>query len=306
LEVFEMSDILFQLSQGLAEAVQSAGASTVRVDARHRVPATGIIWSAGGLILTAHHVIRQDQNIQVGLPDGRVLAAELLGRDATRDLALLQVEATDLKPAELTVGDEATPLKPGHLVLALGRPGRTVQSTLGIVSALGNSWRTPAGGLIDHYLQTDVVMYPGFSGGPLIDVAGRVLGMNSSALMRGVSLSVPVPTLRQVIEDLHAHGRVRRGYLGVSIQPVELPAALGRELDQATGLMVMAVHPGGPAEDAGVMLGDILVRFDELPIRRLDDLTAALSGDRVGSTVLLRILRGGALAEKQVVLGERE
>jgi S1-C subfamily serine protease len=306
LEVFEMSDILSQLSQGLAEAVQSAGVSIVRVDARHRIPATGIIWSADGLVITAHHVIRQDENIQVGLPGGDSVAAQLLGRDATRDLALLRVGESDLVPPDLAEWDEAALPQSGHVVLALGRPGRTVQATLGIVSALGENWRTPAGGLISHYLQTDVVMYPGFSGGPLIDVSGRVLGMNSSALVRGVSLSVPVPTLRQVAADLQAHGHVRRGYLGISIQQVQLPVVLGEQLGQSTGLMVMAVHPDGPAEDAHLMLGDILVRFDEHPIRCLDDLMVALTGDRVGSTASLQLIRGGSLEYRQVVVGERE
>jgi S1-C subfamily serine protease len=301
-----MSDILSKLSQGLAAAVESAGASIVRVDARRRVPATGIVWSTDGLILTAHHVVRQEENIQVGLPDGRSLEAGLLGRDPTRDLALLHVEAADLRPADLVTGDEVASLQPGHLVLALGRPGRSVQSALGIVSALGEGWRSPAGGLISHYLQTDVVMYPGFSGGPLIDVSGCTLGMNSSALVRGVSLTVPVSTLRQVVADLQAHGYVRRGYLGVSVQPVQLPPALGEQLGQSTGLMLMAVHPDGPAERAGMMLGDILVRFDDRPVRRLDDLTSALGGDRVGSTASLQLVRGGSVEYKQVVIGERQ
>jgi S1-C subfamily serine protease len=148
-------------------------------------------------------------------------------------------------------------------------------------------------------------MYPGFSGGPLVDVAGRVLGMNSSALSRGASLTVPVSTLLQVVDELRAHGRVRRGYLGVSIQPVQLSPSLAEKLEQTHGLIVMAVHPGAPAEQASLMLGDILIKFGDRPIRRLDDLMAALAEDQVGSRVLLQIVRGGDLIEKEVTIGER-
>ena len=147
-------------------------------------------------MVTAHHVVKRDENITVGLPNGDTVAASLVGRDPTTDLAVLRADAA-LTPAEWS---EPESLRVGHLVLALGRPGRTVQATLGIVSALGDQWRTPAGGTVDRYLQTDVVMYPGFSGGALVDAAGKVLGVNSSALMRGTSLALPVPTLRRVVE----------------------------------------------------------------------------------------------------------
>jgi S1-C subfamily serine protease len=246
--------------------------------------------------------VRRDDNISVGLPDGRAVSATLVGRDPTTDLAVLRAEATDLTPVAWVAPDE---LRVGHIVLALGRPGRTIQATLGIVSALGDEWRTPAGGKLDRYLQTDVVMYPGFSGGPLVDAAGQVLGLTTSALLRGVSLTVPAPTVRRVVEALQAHGRMRRGFLGVGAQAVRLPEAVARQVGQETGLLLVSVNPGGPAEKAGLLLGDTIVSLDDHPVRHMDDLLALLSAERVGVTTSVRFVRGGQVQEQSVVIGER-
>ncbi|HEY7711487.1 MAG TPA: trypsin-like peptidase domain-containing protein, partial [Candidatus Entotheonella sp.] len=232
------------------------------------------------------------------------VAATLVGRDPTTDVAVLRAQTAGLTPpawAEV----EANRLHVGHLVLAVGRPGRTVQATLGVIHALGNSWRTPAGGSIDRYVQTDVVMYPGFSGGPLLNAAGEVVGMNTSGLLRDASLTVPVPTLRRVVEMLLAHGRIRRGVLGVSTQPVRLPAALAASLGQETGLLLTAVEPAGPADQGGLLLGDTLVGLDGQPVRQHDDLLALMASDRIGATVPVRIIRGGQVQELQVRIGER-
>jgi S1-C subfamily serine protease len=297
-----MTEILSSLSEALADIADQGGRGLVRVEARRRLPASGIIWSADGYLVTAHHVVRRDDDIQVGLPDGRTVPAALVGRDPSTDLAVLRAEATGLTPAAWAVPDE---LRVGHIMLALGRPGRTVQATLGIVSALGDAWRTPAGGQLDRYLQTDVVMYPGFSGGPLVDPAGKVLGLNTSALLRGVSLAVPAPTVRRVVETLQTHGRVRRGFLGVGTQPVRLPEEVARQLGQETGLLLVSVNPGGPAGKAGLTLGDTIVGLDNEQVRHLDELSALLSADRVGAEVPVRILRGGQVQELKVVIGER-
>jgi S1-C subfamily serine protease len=180
-----------------------------------------------------------------------------------------------------------------------------VQATLGIVSVRGESWRTPAGGLMEHYMQTDIVMYPGFSGGPLVNAAGQVVGLNSSALLRGVSLTVPVATVRRVVAVLLAHGKIRRGYLGVSTQTVRLPAALQEPLQQETGLLVTTVEPDSPAEQGGLLLGDVLVTMDGTPVRHPDDLLTCLSADRIHAAVLVRLVRGGQLQERSIVIGER-
>jgi S1-C subfamily serine protease len=286
----------------MASAVEVAGKSVVRVEGRRRLPASGIVWSAEGVIVTAHHVVEQDENIGIGLPDGGTLTAALVGRDPTTDLAVLRAAGARLAPPTWI---EPGSLRVGSLALALGRPGRTVQATLGVISALGEAWRTPGGGAIDRYLQTDVVMYPGFSGGALVTVGGQFAGLNTSALMPGISLSIPAPTIRRVVEALLAHGRVPRGYLGISTQPVRLPAALQESLGQETGLLVVAVEGGSPAERDGLVLGDVIVGLEGAPVRHHDDLLSRLTAERIGKPVSLRIVRAGGVQEFQVTAGER-
>ncbi len=297
-----MDPNLQSLSNALAATVAAAGASVIRVDARRRMPASGIAWSADGLVVTAHHVVERDSDIRVGLADGRELPADLVGRDPTTDLAVLRVAASDLAPLDWTDPDD---LGVGQLALALGRPGRTVQATLGIVGALGGAWRTAAGGKVDRYLHTDVVMYPGFSGGPLVGADGRAIGLGSSALVRGASVVLPAPTVRRVVGEIVAHGHVRRGYLGVSAQAVRLPTAVAEHLGQESGLLLVGVEPEGPAAQAGLHMGDTLVRLDDQPLRHMDDLAAVLSGDRIGAELGLRYLRGAEVLVGHVRIGER-
>jgi S1-C subfamily serine protease len=262
------------------------------------------VWSRDGIIITTHHVIEQDDNIRVGLHSGQMVDATLVGRDVTTDLAVLRVASAELESPPWAEPDGST-LLVGHLVLALGRPGQRVQATLGIVSALGDSWRTPAGGLMDRYVQTDIVMYPGFSGGPLVNMSGQILGLNTSALLRERSLAIPLVTLRRVTEMLLAHGRMRRGYLGVSTQAVRLPAALSERLGQETGLLLITAESNSPAEQAGLLLGDTLVALDGTPLRHPDDLLSCLSTERIGTTGLVRLVRGGEIQERSIVIGER-
>ena len=298
-----MTNVFAELSDALANIVATAGAGVVRVEGRQRIPATGIVWSADGLIVTAHHVVSRDDNIQIGLPDGRTVSAALVGRDPSTDTAVLRAEATGLTPLAESNKQE---LGVGNLVLALGRPGKTVQATLGIVSALGDSWRTRMGGQIDRYLQTDVVMYPGFSGGPLVDAHGRLAGMNTSALLGGVSLAIPTATLARVADALVSDGRMKRGYLGVSTQRVKLPNDLREQLGQKSGLLIVSAEPDSPASAAGLALGDTIVTLDGEKVRDHDDLLALLSGDRVGTAVPVGIIRGGQVQQMQITIGERE
>jgi S1-C subfamily serine protease len=297
-----MADVLATLSNELAAVVENTGRSVVRVEARRRLPASGVVWSNDGLIVTAHHVVHRDENIRVGVGAETVPAA-LVGRDPSTDLAVLRVEGISQPAAPWETPDD---LQVGHLALALGRPGRSVQATFGIISALGEGWRSPAGGMIDRYLQTDVVMYPGFSGGPLVDALGNVRGINSSALMRGVSLAVPTSTVSRVVEALLEHGRIRRGYLGVGAQPARLPEAIAEELGQETGLLLVSVEKDSPAERGGLVMGDTIVGLGGERVRHLDDLMALLGGNAVGQETPIRVLRGGGLAEVSVVIGERE
>ena len=292
-----------ELSDGLANVVKAADPAVVRVEARRHVPASGVVWSADGLILTADHALRRDEDIRVGLGDGQALEATLIGRDPTTDLALLQVAATGMSPLEAAGEDE---MSVGHIVLALARPGRTVQATFGIVSGLGEGWRTRMGGQIDRYLQTDVVMYPGFSGGPLVGGNGHLLGLNTSGLGQGVSLTIPVATISRVVESLRAHGRVRRGYLGVSTQRVRLPDDSADSLGQKFGLLVISVESGSPAAEGGMTLGDTIVALGGRPVSRHEDLLVALAGDVAGQKEIVKVLRGGAVQELTIKVGERK
>ncbi len=297
-----MSTLLSDLSAALADVVAAVGAGVVRVEARRRLPASGVIWTSEGVIVTAHHVVEESEGIVVGLPGGGTAPARLVGRDPASDLAVLRAEASGLTVPPLADGAD---LKVGNLVMALGRPGHTVSAALGMISALEGKWRTPAGGALDRYVQVDVTMYPGFSGGPLVDAEGHVVGINTSALLRGVSLTIPITNVRQVVETLLAHGRLRRGYLGVGAQAARLPASLAQQVGQETGLLLASIEPDSPAERGGLLVGDILIAGDGRPLRHVDDLLALLNDATVGSVVKMRALRGGQAVELPITIGER-
>lgn len=288
---------LQQFSDALAAAVEKAGRSTVTVDARGRLPATGVVWSADGEILTADHVVRRDENINVTLPDGSRFSARLVGRDPSSDLALLKIEAAGLDVPEWAE------VRVGHLVLALGRPD-DLQAAVSNVVSLGG----PVRGAFRHleaYIQTDVTMFPGFSGGPLVDVSGRVAGVNSSALARGASIAVPVAAARRVADALRQHGRIQRGFLGISTQPVPLPEAIAAQAGQPSGLMIIGVEKDSPAEKGGLLQGDVLIGLGGQRMAEVEALQAALGPGTVGQAVAVRVVRGGQIAELSVVVGER-
>jgi len=288
-------------SELLAGAVETAGASVVRVEGRRGRPASGTVWSADGTIVTADHSLRDDDHTAVTLPDGRELTASVVGRDPTTDLAVLRVAATDL--FAVTWG-ELDILRVGHPVLALARPGRTVRARFGIVSVLGAEWRTPYGARLAQYLEPDIAPAPGFSGGLLTDAAGRALGVNTAGLVRGTVVTVAGSTLRRVVESLVTHGRIRRGYLGVAAHRVRLPGAVEAPAQRA-GLLVVGVEPDSPAERGGVLLGDTLTAIDGQPVSRFGDLLGLLGEDRIGTVVSIRVLRAGQMRELSVPVGER-
>jgi len=293
---------LEHLSEALASAVQLAGEGVVRVEGRRRIPSSGIVWNADGLVISAHHTIDRRSEVRVGLPNGEAATAKLLGRDPATDLAVLRMSATG---ARMLNRSEAGQVKVGHLALALGRPGDAVQATFGIVSAIEAGWRSPLGGHVEQFLQSDVVMYPGFSGGPLIDAWGKLIGMNTSALVRGIALAIPVATIERVSQALVEHGRIRRGFLGVGVQPARLPQAMEDPSGQATGLLVASVEAGGPAQKGGILLGDVLLSLGGERLAAMEDLLAALGGDVVGKATPVEILRGGKRTTLNVTIGER-
>ncbi|HLJ60907.1 MAG TPA: trypsin-like peptidase domain-containing protein [bacterium] len=296
-----MSNASETLSDLAAAAVEAGAPYVVRVDARRR-PASGVVWSSDGLVVTADHVVHRDEGVMVGLPDGESVPATLVGRDPSTDLALLQIQTEGLAAAAWRDVDGA---RVGHVVLALGRPGRTVRATLGILSALGGSWRTPAGGEVDTYIETDAAPLPGFSGGALVDTAGRVLGVHTTGLVRGAVVTVPTVTVRRVVDALRAHGRIRRGFLGIATHAVPLPPLLRQQLGQRTGLLVFSIEQDGPAARAGVVFGDTIVALGGQPVRRVDDLWGLLGEGQIGTSVPLRVVRAGELRDLPVVPGER-
>jgi S1-C subfamily serine protease len=294
---------LTEFSEGLSAAVEKAGASTILVDARKRYPASGIAY-AEDLVLTADHVVTREENIKVILPDGKNLTATIAGRDPGSDLAVLRLAEKALSAAKTS--DAA---KVGQLVLALGRPNtKGMQASWGIVTSISGPTRTFRGGMLDEYILTETTPYPGFSGGPLINTEGEVLGLNTSGLTRGSSLTIPVKVAWQVAEALAKHGSVKRGYLGVRTQPVEIQEtarqALKREQDH--GLLVLWLEEGGPAANGGLLVGDILVAVGGQSVSDPDDLFAALGSDTVGKAVEVEILRGGRPETVNVTVGERK
>lgn len=297
-----MSTNLQAFSDELAALTRNAGQQIVRVEGRSRLPASGIVYAADGVIVTAHHVVERNDNLRVGLPNGETVDATLVGRDPAVDLAVLRIEQSGLAAATWV---DAGDLSVGNLILAVGRPGKHVQATIGVVSALGGEWRTGAGSEIDHYLQTDVVMYPGFSGGALVMMDGRLAGVNSSALVRGASVTIPAATVKRVVETLLTHGHMPRGYLGVGLQPVRLDAALQESFGQPTGLMLMSVETDSPAAQGGLLQGDVLVMLDGAPVRQLDELQALLNSERAGKIVPIRFVRAGAVQEMNVTIGRK-
>jgi S1-C subfamily serine protease len=292
---------LVALSNELADAVERAAQWTVAIHARRRIPSSGVVWRPG-VVVAASHTVRRDEDISITLPNGNTVAATLAGRDPGTDLAVLRVSEDASEAAATVAPDDA--LRVGALVVAVGRPGESVTASLGTISAIGGEWRTWQGGRIDRFVRLDLAIYDGFSGGPLVDAAGRVLGINTSGLTRSAPVTVPILTVSRVADELLAKGHVSRGYAGIAVQPVEVPERLAREhaLPADTALLVVAVEPGGPADRAGVLMGDVLVALEGTPLREPSDLLAGLS---TRSPVELRLVRGGAPVSVSLTPGER-
>lgn len=291
-----------ELSDLLATAVERAGASVVQVSARRGIGSSGVVWSADGVVVAADHNIQREEDITLGLPDGGTVAAKVVGRDPSTDIAVLRAEASGLAVPEWS---DLSAVKVGQLALGVLRPGRSVRATFGIVSAVGEEWRTPAGGKLDRYVQTDLGILKGFSGSLIADVRGRALGLGTAGLLRGHAMAIPPETLKRVVGSLLEHGRVPRGQLGVGLVPLRLPPALEEATGQPTGLMVVLIQPGSAAETAGVLLGDILITLDGHPVSDLSQLHSLLSQERVGMATELRVVRAGELRTIAVTIQGR-
>jgi S1-C subfamily serine protease len=305
----DLSNSIDALSQQLAAAVERVSPAVVAVDARPRVRTSGVIWRAG-VVVSTNHTVRRDEDITVTLHDGRELKATLAGRDPFTDLAVLRYGSGEsLDESGVAAKGDAASLKVGHLVLAVGRahPARGVSAGLGIVGAVAGEWRTWRGSKIDRLIRPDVSIFVGFSGGALLNTEGRVIGINTTGLARGAGLTIPASTVERVVDHLLQHGRVARPYLGVGMGTrVALPETLRKKfnLQQASGLMILAVEAGGPADKAGIMIGDILLMLGDAAVTDSDDVQAVLASVGVGGVVKARILRGGESIEVEITLGE--
>jgi len=290
-----MPNNLTQLSDELAAVVKRAGQSVVTIYAGGRVPSSGVHWKPGAIV-TAEHSLRRDEEIKVGLPDGRVVPADLAGRDPGSDLAVLKIDAGSM-PVIAAGGEAHT----GNIVVAVGRHRDIgVCAALGMVSVIGPAWNTWRGGRVDQFLRLDVTLYPGCSGAAIVNAGGEALGVATSALSRIAPVAVPRTTVDRVCGELISRGYISRGYLGVGMQPVRLPEELG-----GGGLIVLSVEKNSPASKAGLVIGDILTAFDGRPVRDTRDVQNVLSGENIGKTLNAAILRGGQRVDLPVTVGEK-
>jgi len=296
------SSALSELSSQLAGAVEQAGKSVVAIHARRRIPSSGIVWR-DGVIVSASHTVNRDRDINVSLSTGDTATATVVGRDTATDLVALRMTGK----AQAAARTDANALRVGSLVLAVGRPGKNVTASFGIVSAVGEGWRTWQGSRIDRVARLDLAVYDGFSGGALVDASGAVLGVNNSALARGTPMALPAAAVDRVIDELVERGHVRRPFVGVSVQPVSVAAASTKkqQLTQDSALLVTSIAEGSPAESAGLIVGDALLTADGQPLRRPTDLLDALAEVPAGGSVKLELLRGGAIKTVTVTPDDR-
>lgn len=300
-DALRSADLLGAISAHMADAVARVAAAMVQVRGRPRRPASGLVYAAD-LILTADHVIERDDDLSVETPDGRALPAQIVGRDPASDLALLRVPGLGLAPAAFA----EAPARVGQIVLAVGRPlSGGPMASMGVVSAIGGPLRSRQGAMLEQFIQTDATPYPGFSGGPLADSQGGVVGVLTTGLAGGAALAVPSALARRVAATLADQGYVKRGFLGISSQPVELPEGQRAGVSQPSGLLVVRVEPASPAATGGLLPGDVLVSFDGHAVADTDDLQVLLGGERVGQAVPAQVIRSGALVNLTVTVGQR-
>lgn len=300
---------LSDFSAQITDAVEAVAASIVAIDARPRVATSGIVWREG-IIVSTNHTIQRDEDIAVAFADGRTAKATLLGRDAGTDIAVLKIDdaeiAQSLKAADI---GETSEIKVGNIVLAVGRTSAegNVTASFGIINQTGGAWRTWRGDEIERFIGLDLAIYLGFSGGALINTDGRVLGINTSAFGRGLVLTIPSETVNRVVETILTKGKISKPYLGIGTQAVPISENLRERLglENRSGLMMLTVETGGAAEQAGVLIGDVLLSIDDKPTLDPADVQSALFGKEAGNQVKAKILRGGALQEIEITLGER-
>jgi len=297
------SSALVDLSEAIAAVVSDARAYTVTVYGRRRLPATGIAWS-DELVVTANHVVERDEEIEIGTNGETRIAATVAGRDPAGDIAVLRVAGAGLSAAPRA--SEAA--MAGQFVLGIGRAGGgNPVVSMGIINTAEAGLRVSRGRIIEPVIQSEIVMLPGFSGGPLLNPYGEVLGMNSSHLGRGSSLTVTNAALEPIVDALATHGRLRMGYIGVGAQAVVLSSSQVKDakLEREVGLVILSIDEAGPAQQAGLLIGDILVSVNGAPVGAVDDLVDQLAGDLIGKSIPIVIVRGSQAQELHIAVGER-
>jgi serine protease Do len=298
------NSILETISNEFAAAAENAGSSVVAVQGRRWMPTSGIEWKKG-VVVTVHHGVQRDEEIKVLLADGRAVSAKLAGRDPSTDIAVLRIEEGSSSAPK--IGDSLS-LRLGHLVLALGRTRRgDLVASSGIIGGISGEWRNRRGGQLDQHIRLDLALYPGFSGGPLLNARGEVVGINTRGLAHGRAVTVPVATVNRVVEELLEKGRIARPYLGIAMQPVEVPENMRSKLPTETraGLLVVHVENGGPAEKAGVLLGDVLFELGGKTVEQVDAVQDSLATAKIGHVLQIRVIRAGEIKPVSITLGER-
>ncbi len=296
-------ELLDAYSRAIVKVVEEVGPAVVGVTVGVQSPrqaveqagaGSGVIIAPDGYILTNDHVVAQAKLLQATLEDGRTLAAEVIGTDPATDLAVIRVNASGLPFANL--GDSAA-LRVGQLVIAIGNPfGFQSTVSTGVVSALGRALRSQSGRLIENIIQHSAPLNPGNSGGPLVDSRGRVVGVNTAIIMmaQGIGFAIPANTAKWVVSQLLTQGRVRRGYLGLVAgqRPLERRLVRYHRLSAEYAVQAISVDPRGPAAQAGIQEGDLIVAINDQPLTSVDDLHRFLADWPIGEPVALTIIRG--------------
>ena len=297
-----MPNSLVEFSNELADAVERAGNSVIALLDGGREGVSGTVWH-DGVAITAEHTIRGRDEVTILLPSGTKSKARVTGRDHGTDIAILELPA-GLDSA--SIADESQ-TRVGEIVLAVGRrEAEGIAATYGMISAIGGPWRTWQGARVDRWLRLDLNPFTGFSGGPIVNARGEAVGMATSGPRRS-AVTIPASTVNRVVDQLVQRGRIAHGYIGVGIQPVAFPESARQSLGigAETGLLVVAVAPGGPAEQSGVLLGDIIVMIEGSLIRGMESLQPALDGENIGKPISLDVVRGGQLVKLSVRVGEK-